>query len=207
MSSDTRAILLEAAGELFYGHGVARASMDEIARRAGLTKRTLYKHFRSKDDLIAAYLEALDEPVRRRYEGWLHAVPGPLESRLRHMFGALAIHARNPRWKGCGFARAAHELAGFPGHPGMVAARRHRAAFERWFAEELRAEGIGPEDTVARRLMILLDGAITLTLVHHDPAYMKEAGNAAADLVASGRQRTRDVRAFGAIPNIAAGAE
>jgi AcrR family transcriptional regulator len=183
----TRLAILDAAGELFYGEGIQRASMDAIAERAGLTKRTLYHHFRSKDDLVAAYLTALDQPVRERYALWLGAVRGPMEDRLRHMFAALAGHAGNPRWKGCGFARAANELAGLPGHPGVAVAKAHRKRFEAWFAQELEADGLAEPARLARRLMLLIDGAIVQALLHHDPAYMREAGEAAAELVQNHR--------------------
>jgi len=52
----TRKRMLEAAYELFYRHGYARVSVDQIGDRAGVTKRTLYDHFRSKDELLAAVL-------------------------------------------------------------------------------------------------------------------------------------------------------
>ena len=59
----TRDRIVAAASRLFYGHGIRAVSVDDVAARAGLTKRTLYYHFRSKDDLIAAYLAARDEPT------------------------------------------------------------------------------------------------------------------------------------------------
>jgi AcrR family transcriptional regulator len=202
MASGTRDLIMQAAAELFYGEGILRSSMDAIAERAGVTKRTLYHHFRSKDDLVAAWLAALDDPVRQRYRGWLHATGGPIDARVEHMFNKLAVHASNPRWKGCGFSRAASELAGLPGHPGLEVARRHRAAFEAWFVEELAAEGIASAAAVGRRLMLLLDGAVVQAMIHHDTAYIVEAGAAAADLVAqarraSGRAPARRIAAGG----------
>ncbi len=184
----TRDRILSAAGELFYNQGIVRSSMEEIAARAGVTKRTLYYHFRSKDDMVQLWLEKLDHTIRQNYRFWLHAVPGPMEVRLRHMFGSLAALASNPRWKGCGFARAANELAGLPGHPGVIAAREHRRRFEAWFAEELRGDGIEPADRLARRVILLLDGAITQALIHHDPDYVLEAGATVADLVRAARR-------------------
>ena len=62
-STVTRAQIIQAADDLFYGAGIRSASVDAIAEKAGVTKRTLYYHFRSKDDLIAAYLAARDEPT------------------------------------------------------------------------------------------------------------------------------------------------
>ncbi len=54
----TREQIIQAAGALFYGEGIRSTSMDAIAAKAGVTKRTIYYHFPSKDDLIAAYLAA-----------------------------------------------------------------------------------------------------------------------------------------------------
>ena len=62
----TREQIIQAADALFYGEGIRSASMDAIAARASVTKRTIYYHFPSKDDLIAAYLTARDEPTFAR---------------------------------------------------------------------------------------------------------------------------------------------
>ena len=70
-ANTTRDQITQAADDLFYGEGIRRASVDPITARAGVTKRTLYYHFPSKDDLIAAYLTARDEPTLSR-----HAVAG-----------------------------------------------------------------------------------------------------------------------------------
>ena len=67
----TREQIIQAADALFYGEGIRSASMDAIAARAGVTKRTLYYHFASKDDLIGAYLTARDEPTFARQAAWL----------------------------------------------------------------------------------------------------------------------------------------
>src|SRR5678816_3428725 len=61
-SEPTRARIVQAASALFYNEGIRRVSVDEVAAKAGLTKRTLYYHFKSKDDLVAAYLAARDQP-------------------------------------------------------------------------------------------------------------------------------------------------
>jgi AcrR family transcriptional regulator len=59
-SDPTRARILSAANNLFYAEGIRAVSVDAVAAKAGLTKKTLYYHFRSKDDLVAAYLAARD---------------------------------------------------------------------------------------------------------------------------------------------------
>jgi AcrR family transcriptional regulator len=70
----TRRRRLEAADELFSDAGVRAVGVERIAEKAGVTKRTLYYHFRSKDDLIAAYLAERDAPTTERYR--LADLPG-----------------------------------------------------------------------------------------------------------------------------------
>lgn len=182
-SADTRNRILGAADELFYGEGLLNVSLDAIAARAGVTKKTLYYHFRSKDDLIAAYLEARDAPTLNRYQSWASKADGPLARRLREMFASLEHWAGRPKWKGCGFARAAAELAGLPGHPALAAASRHKHAFESWLREGLEAEGYDEAPEKARQVMILLDGAIAQILIHKDPSYARAAGAAVEALL------------------------
>ena len=62
-SDQTRERIVAAAARLFYNEGIRAASVDAIAEKAGVTKKTLYYHFRSKDELIAAYLESRDQPT------------------------------------------------------------------------------------------------------------------------------------------------
>lgn len=187
----TRDRIIEAAGGLLYGDGIQCTSMDAIAAQAGVTKRTLYYHFRSKDDLVADCLSRADRPVRERYAAWLGPADAPIERRIRRLFEALARRVDDPRWKGCGFLRAANELAGSPGHPAIAIARAHRSALESWLAATLSAERIADATRLARRLVLLLDGAIVQALLCRDPAYVAEAGDAAADLVMYHR-RTAD---------------
>src|SRR5258708_1502659 len=113
----TREQIIQAADALFYGEGIRSASMDAIAAKASVTKRTIYYHFPSKDDLIAAYLTARDEPTFARQAAWLDETKGDLPEQVLGLFENLARAMNTPRWKGCGFIRAAAELAGTPGPP------------------------------------------------------------------------------------------
>jgi AcrR family transcriptional regulator len=186
----TRATIIDAAEALFYEHGLQSASVDAIAARAGVTKRTLYYHFASKDALIAAYLAARDAPTVERYRGWLGDDDRPLPERVVRLFAALASFADQPKWRGCGFTRAAVELAGQPGHPAVVMAADHKRRFEAWLAAKLASGGVADAPALARQLMVLLEGAIALMLVHRDVAYARTAGEAAAALVAAALAHT-----------------
>ena len=68
--------IIAAASKLFYSNGIRGVSVDAVAEKAGVTKRTLYYHFRSKDDLVAAYLAARDQPNLALFKQWFDAAKG-----------------------------------------------------------------------------------------------------------------------------------
>ncbi|WP_136619964.1 MULTISPECIES: TetR/AcrR family transcriptional regulator [Mesorhizobium] len=182
-SSPTRKRIVDAATKLFYAEGIGRVSVDAIAEKAGLTKRTLYYHFKSKDDLIAAYLDARDQPNLKQMAGWFDAAEGGADRKVEAIFTNLARVARHPKWKGCGFLRTAAELASMPGHPAVKAGSRHKTNFEKWLAAELSARGVTAPHMLAREIVLLMDGAFSSMLIHHNPDYIGAAGHAAATLV------------------------
>lgn len=181
--AETRQRIIQAADELFYSVGVTSVGVDDIARKAGVTKRTLYYHYSSKDELIAAYFSARDEPTLNRYKTWFDRLEGTLAEKIAGVFLQVAIHAQDPRWKGCGFARAAAELAGMPGHPAIAVASKHKHALERWLANLVQSHGVPDGQEVARQILVLLDGAITEILIHRDASYAHSAAKVAALLI------------------------
>ncbi|WP_110032065.1 TetR/AcrR family transcriptional regulator [Hoeflea marina] len=182
--------ILDAANQLFYGEGIRAVSVDAIAARAGVTKKTLYYHFKSKDDLIEAYLASRDQPNLALFKKWFDEAEGLLAGKVEAIFSNLSTSARHPRWKGCGFLRTAAELANMPGHPAMKVGAGHKKKFEAWLCEEFRARGAeGPEE-LARHIVLLMDGAFSTVLVHRDPDYILSAGRAASQMVARATQST-----------------
>lgn len=182
LQQTTRDHILEAADQLFYAEGLAAVTMDRIAARAGVTKKTVYYHFRSKDELLGAYLDSRHDPVMERYRGWA-GTSGSVCERLQRMFRELAEACAVGKWRGCGFVRLACELADLPGHPACVAARRHKSAFEEWIRSMLEREGRPDSDRLAKALTVLLDGAIVSVLIHRNRAYAEAAASAAGDLL------------------------
>ncbi|HEV7337113.1 MAG TPA: TetR/AcrR family transcriptional regulator [Bosea sp. (in: a-proteobacteria)] len=180
--SPTRKRIVDAASKLFYAEGIRAVSVDAVAEKAGLTKRTLYYHFESKDELVAAYLEARDQPNLKLMAGWFDAAKGGLPEKVEAIFQNLARAARNPRWKGCGFLRTAAELAALPGHPAIRIGARHKAGFESWLSGACAAHRIAAPQELARQIVLLMDGAFAIMLIHRDPAYVEAAGRAAAAL-------------------------
>lgn len=190
-ATDTSARIVAAAAKLFYGRGIRSVSVDDVAAQAGVTKRTLYYHFRSKDDLIAAYLAARDAPTIVIVMGWMDAAKGALADRLEAVFAQLARLGRHPKWRGCGFLRTAAELVDTPGHPALKAGAAHKKRLEAEFAARFAAAGLDDAAMRARQVMLLFDGAFSAMLVHRDPAYAEAAGQAAMLLVRDEKARAR----------------
>jgi AcrR family transcriptional regulator len=185
MEVTTKARIIAAASTLFYDEGIGRVSMDAVAEKAGLTKRTLYYHFKSKDDLVAAYLHGRDQPNLSLFERWFVGTDGDAADKTRGMFRNLAQSARHVKWKGCGFLRTTAELANMPGHPAIKVGAAHKKKFENWMRSSFEAEGIENGLPLARQIMLLMDGSFAVTLLHRDPSYMETAGEAAYSLVSA----------------------
>jgi len=188
-SDPTRERIIAAASALFYSEGIRAVSVDAVADKAGLTKKTLYYHFRSKDVLVAAYLAARDQPNLALFKRWFDEADGALPDKVAAIFDHLARSARHPKWRGCGFLRTIAELANTPAHPAVKAGAAHKKRFEAWLETELRDRGVVGAETLARQLVILLDGATTVMLIHRNLDYVDTAGQLAHGLVEEARKR------------------
>ena len=182
-ASATRDRIVSAASKLFYSEGIRGVSVDAVAAKAGVTKRTLYYHFRSKDDLIAAYLAARDQPNLALFKQWFDEANGNVATKIENIFRNLARSARHQKWKGCGFLRTSAELANLPGHPAIKIGAAHKKKFEDWLRITFEGEGIQDGSRLARQIVLLLDGCFAVVLLHRDASYMETAGEAAFSLV------------------------
>lgn len=181
--NQTRERIIAAATKLFYSEGIRATSVDGVAEKAGITKKTLYYHFRTKDELIAAYLASRDQPTLAYYERWFAETEGSTADKVRGLFRSFARSADTPNWRGCGFLRTIAELASTPGHPAIKAGAAHKKRFEAWMADALARDGVRDAVRIARQIVILLDGAATVMLIHREAAYVETAGDVAADLI------------------------
>lgn len=180
----TRRKIVDAAYGSFWRAGYTRTNVDGIAARAGITKRTLYSHFRSKDDLLEAVLARYHALVVERLQRIGERMPADAEGMIASFFGQLSGWASaTPRWSGSGITRLAVELGDLPGHPARALARRSKAATEEWLAARLKAARIPEAAARACDLMLLMEGAMVLMLIHGDRRYIEAAAQAAVRLV------------------------
>ena len=179
----TRRRILDSAYELFYRKGFSRVGVDEIAAFADITKRSLYYHFKSKDELLEAVFDLQHELAMARIRKYEHRYRGEPDEILGILFSELAKWTAKPGFAGAGFTRITMELADLPGHPAHAAARRHKAAVEAWYAEILAKAKVAAPSVLAREVALLVEGAVTLILIHGDRSYAELAARAAKRLV------------------------
>jgi AcrR family transcriptional regulator len=185
-SEPTRQRVLETAYELFYRYGFTRVGVDRIAERAGVTKRTLYNHFDSKDALVAAVLDHQHLHAFAQIQGWGNGSAENSSEFLAGIFQELGHWASRPRWLGSGFTRLTMELADLPGHPARRAAHLHKAEVENWLVQELDRLGAEDPKELARQTMLLIEGCLSLMLIHSDTSYAAAATRAACELASRG---------------------
>lgn len=182
-SAQTRQQIIDAAYTLFYRIGFMRTGVDAIADAAGITKRTLYQHFSSKDDLIEAVLAHQHQMALQRIRQWAGSITGKPDEMVMAIFEKLAQWAAGTEWQGSGFTRAAVEFADLPGHPARQAARRQKEAVEIYLRDKFAAQGLDGAAQLVRKILLLIEGCQSLALIHDNPDYIHAARDAALVLV------------------------
>jgi AcrR family transcriptional regulator len=176
---------MDAAYGLFRQRGFTRVNVDEISAAAGVTKRTLYSHFVSKDALLEAVLEAQHEMAFAAFQTFGRHLSGAPEKIVRNFFLELMKWSEKPRFAGSGFTRLAVELADLPGHPARRIASRHKRLLEAHLFDVLDAAGLPHAKMRARQIFVLSEGVIALALIHGDKSYCVAAEKAALALIAA----------------------
>jgi AcrR family transcriptional regulator len=171
------------AAECFHQHGITATGVDELSRVAGISKRTLYERFGSKDGLITAAYESLDLPVFEMFTAAPEARTDDPQAQLEAFFAQLETLVRLPEFRGCPFSNAASELAD-PGHPAHKVVRRHKERIRRWFLSRARAAGASNPEQLARRLMLLFAGVQSQALLERSARPARDARDLAGALIA-----------------------
>jgi AcrR family transcriptional regulator len=173
-SAESRQLVLDAAEDLFYWHGITATGVDTIAAKAGIAPTTLYRLFRSKDELVAAYVDR----YAAGYQGWIESITAnpqrPARERILALFDALLDVTGPENFRGCPFlmvlaeypdpASAAHTSA--QAVKAWVRARLHE------LAHQLPDRDTATADAIADRLALVIEGlyASTTALGTEGPA-------------------------------------
>jgi len=148
--------ILRAARELFYRDGIGAVSVEAIATTAGTNKMTLYRHFSSKDELVAAYLSELAGEGDSLWDAASAAHPGDPEAQLRYLLKHVSQFESAGR--GCALANAAVELTE-PRHPARRVIEAHKRRQRERLVALVRAAGYLKPERVADELFLLVEGA------------------------------------------------
>nr|WP_308416595.1 TetR/AcrR family transcriptional regulator [Streptomyces sp. AJS327] len=149
--------IAEAAEELFYGRGITAVGVDLIAEHSGVTKRTLYNQFGSKDHLVEVYLAERDRRWRSAVLAAVDTTGTPAEAVTAPFEALRSWSAANPR--GCAFLNALAELPD-PAHPAHRVAAGQKLWLRDLFEELATAADHPRPDELATRLLVLHEGAV-----------------------------------------------
>ena len=155
--SEARQRLLATATRLFYGEGIHSVGIDRIIAEAKVTRATFYRHFPSKEDLVLAYLKAVDQAIRDRTGSAITGVPAP--QAVQAIAESIAQDIQSPGFRGCAFLNAVAEYPDTD-HPVHQAVLAHR----QWFLSTINTLMVSIQKTkaeaAAQHFVMLRDGAM-----------------------------------------------
>jgi AcrR family transcriptional regulator len=161
VSSETtpppRQRLLDAAADLFYRRGIGAVGVDLVSKAAGVSKRTLYQQFGSKDQLTAESLDAHGAAILGMYMS--AAGDAPPRQQILAVFDGLRGWTASAEFRGCPFVNTATELAD-PGHPARRVARDYKLRLRDYFVSQAERGNADDPQRLADQLIVVFDGAI-----------------------------------------------
>ncbi|SRR5712691_1789029 len=150
--------ILAVAADLFYRHGIRAVGIEAIAEAAGTNKMTLYRHFSSKDELVAEYLRQAAKRAEACWERLERLYPGDTLAQLRAWVREMADQASSADLRGCPLANAAVELPE-KSHPARRVIEEKKKAHRMKLVQLAQAAGLSEPEMLADELHLLLEGA------------------------------------------------
>jgi AcrR family transcriptional regulator len=150
--------ILAVACELFYRHGIKAVGVEAVAEAAGTNKMTLYRHFASKDELVAEYLRRLAGKANASWDERAHQHPGNPRAQLRAWLKDVAEHLGTGEERGCPLSNAAVELPE-KDHPARRVIEAYKSAQREKIIKLCTAAGLSDPELLADELFLLLEGA------------------------------------------------
>lgn len=169
MPPSRREELVDAAMRVFYRHGFHASGLDSILEEGGISRMTLYNHFKSKDELIIAALRRRDEIFRNRMMKFVESKAHSPRDKILAVFDFHEQWFTGREFCGCMFINACAEFGDPNSAPRLIAAE-HKRSIVRYLVECVRECGLARPEHVADQFNLLIEGAIvtaqTVGLVH-----------------------------------------
>lgn len=182
MSASKRDELISKALAVFYRDGFHATGMDKLVAETGISKTSMYKHFRSKEELILAALRYRDANMRNWLSRRTEELAKTPRDRLRALFEALGELLQQKDFKSCAFIRAASEYPDF-GDPIHDLAAEHKRLLLGYIRGLAKQAGAPEPGRLARQLRLLIEGAVVTAHLHGPADVAADAGNAARCLI------------------------
>ena len=161
-AADVRQRILDTASGLFYREGVHAVGVDLVVAAAGVAKTSLYRHFRTKDDLIAAFLSREDEDFWRTWDEVTQKHRDDPAGELQAHMDWIGERVGRPKYRGCPQLNVAAE---FPQaeHPARLVAKAHKLELRRRLLDIAERLGVARSEELAGQLAVLINGAFVST--------------------------------------------
>ncbi len=174
--------LVQKALQVFYQNGFQATGMDKLVAETGISKTSMYKHFRTKEDLILAVLRLRDEQFRNWLYRRMEELADSPKQQLVAMFDALEEWFGEPGYQGCMFIKASSEYQD-ASHPIHRQSADHKRLLEGHITELAEKAEIPNPSALARQLLILKEGAIVTAHLGHTVNAAQDAKAAAVRLL------------------------
>lgn len=182
MSASKRDELVRKALEIFYRGGFGATGMDKLAAETGVSKTSMYKHFRTKEELILAVLHLRDENFRNWLMRRTEELAKSPRDRLLAMFDALGEWFVDDKFRSCMFIKAASEYQD-PTNPIHAASAEHKRLIFAYVRDLAIRAGADEPERLARQLLLLKEGAIVTAHLQGPSGVADDAKQAAEILV------------------------
>jgi AcrR family transcriptional regulator len=181
--TNTEQRILDTAADLFYRHGLRGVGVDQVIAESGVAKSTLYVHFRTKEDLVTAYLRRTDESWLGQLQDAARQAGDDPADQLVGLFDALASAFDRHGFFGCPFISAAVEAE--PGSKAHAATVEHTRRRQEWLRGLCERAGADDAERLARHVGLLIDGALASGRLLQDRSVVDGAKAATRSLLAS----------------------
>lgn len=183
--SAARQQILKTASELFYKKGIHHVGINEVISVSGVAKRTLYRWFASKDELIEAVMKYRATQWLSWFEEAVSRQGASAKERLLATFDVLYGWYADPEFRGCPFINAVLEIAdaSHPAHEVSVNVRESIRAYVMRLASEA---GLQNPDYFSQQYLLLIGGASLMATIEGNPSGANFARDALATLIDAG---------------------
>jgi AcrR family transcriptional regulator len=185
--------ILATASDLFYREGVRAVGIQRVIDEAGIAKASLYAHYASKDELVAACLTRQGDCWRTSVEEGLRDPSLDARAKLLRTFDLQAERIASPGFRGCPFQNTGTEFADGD-HPASAVTATYRAWLHDLFISLVREAGARSPEAVAGALIVLHDGSAASAQVDGNPEAARHARWAAEQLLDAHAPRPRTRR-------------